>query len=149
MKQPDMENKFYRELSRRLAEEGISTDQPGEKGLPVLHDSRPAVFISASGLAYMSGEGGEEERELYHKGGLRGARGTRSRRATGFQEAAGNAGSGSQQGSGGIWQGGTQRAGRGSGTAGSLEGFTDFAALGRLCMGQDGIHSEAPEMEML
>ena len=62
-----MENRFYRELSRRLAEEGISAGQPGEKGLPVLLDSRPAVFISASGLAYMPGEGGEEERELYHK----------------------------------------------------------------------------------
>ena len=99
-----MENRFYRELSRRLAEEGISADQPGEKGPPVLHDSRPADFISASGLAYMPGEGGEEERELYHKGGLCGARGTRSKRAAGFQEAAGNAGSGSQQGSGGIWQ---------------------------------------------
>ena len=31
----------------------------------------------------------------------------------------------------------------------TLEGFTDFSALGRLCMEQDGIHSEAPEMEML
>ena len=79
-----MENRFHRELSRRLAEEGISTDQPGEKGLPVLLDSRPAVFISASGLAYMPGEGGEEERELYHKGGLCGARGTRSKRAAGY-----------------------------------------------------------------
>ena len=28
-----------------VAEEGIPTGQPGEKGLPVLLDSRPAVFI--------------------------------------------------------------------------------------------------------
>lgn len=31
----------------------------------------------------------------------------------------------------------------------TLEGFTDFAALGRLCMEQDGIDSEAPELEMI
>ena len=61
-----MESKFYRELTRRLREEGITPGQPEERGLPVLLESRPAVFISASGLAYMPGEGGEEERELYH-----------------------------------------------------------------------------------
>lgn len=55
-----MENRFYRELSRRLAEEGIPSGQPEEKGLPVLLHSSPAVFISASGLAYMPGEGGQD-----------------------------------------------------------------------------------------
>ncbi|MCI8406243.1 MAG: hypothetical protein HFE43_04440 [Oscillospiraceae bacterium] len=62
-----MENRFYRELSRRLAEEGILSGQPEEKGLPVLLHSRPAVFISASGLAYMPEGGDEEEREVYHR----------------------------------------------------------------------------------
>ena len=63
MKQPEMENRFYRELSRRLAEEWIPTGQPGERGLPVLLHSRPAVFISASGLAYLP----EEEGKVYHR----------------------------------------------------------------------------------
>ncbi len=62
-----MESKFYRELTRRLREEGITPGQPEERGLPVLLKSRPAVFISASGLAYLPEEGGEEQRELYHK----------------------------------------------------------------------------------
>ena len=58
-----MESKFYREMSRRLAEEGILSGQPEEKGLPVLLHSRPAVFISASGLAYLP----EEEGKVYHR----------------------------------------------------------------------------------
>lgn len=224
-----MENRFYRELSRRLAEEGIPTGQPGERGLPVLLHSRPAVFISASGLAYMPGEGGEEERELYHKaaqmseevleytqaveqasvleadtldteyrllaeyGGVVLA-GKEMERGYGYQFVTWSRdqdGRGLSHGH--YYLNGYKQAkedfavraglvpkellvsrrppetpdpvrsrdpeeygkealrelGADQELLDTLEGFTDFASLGRLCMEQDGIHSEAPEMEML
>ena len=171
-----------------MAEEGILTGQQGEKGLPVLLDSRPAVFISASGLAYMPGEGGEEERELYHKAAQL------SEEVVEYTQAVEQASVLEADTLDTEYRllaeyGGVVLAGKEAGLVpkellvsrrppetpdpvcsrdpeeygrealrelradqellDTLEGFTDFAALGRLCMEQDGIHSEAPEMEML
>ncbi len=64
-----MEREYFKELSRRLREEGTETSLADKQKLEVLLHGQPVLYVSTTGDVFLlpAGSKSEEASELYHR----------------------------------------------------------------------------------